>query len=106
MTKRDEAPTPTRVGSTEGLGPLPTWHSFSWNGKVAYYTADQMRTYAAQEAAAERERWRRLLTRCAQALEWYAEYLNEAPIWHCTGYEANTVNPLLADVREALGPNA
>lgn len=76
--------TPQGLALTEGLGPLPDavahvhsdgdfcqdryYGNSGW--PVALYTADQMRAYAAQERAAERERWKAMLL--AAAREAYA----------------------------------
>ena len=43
--------------SSEGLGPLPESRRHSYD---AYYSAEQMRAYAAEQVAAERERLARL----------------------------------------------
>lgn len=74
-----ESDTPAKVGFSEGLGPLPeppvfyryqfqshygpVWRSSTenWNGcpplaSEGLYSADQMRAYAAEQVAAERER--------------------------------------------------
>jgi hypothetical protein len=53
----------------------------------------------------ELEQLRALLKRTIEPLEWYAEYLNTAPVWHCTGFEANTVNSLLDELRAATKYN-
>ena len=55
--------TPREVGLSEGLGalPEPALHMVADENGVsvypAFYTADQMRAYAAAAVAAERERW-------------------------------------------------
>ena len=59
---------PTNVGSNDGLGQLPERVDLlqaTWQGDREfmrpvgdYYSEDQMRTYAAEQVAAERERWR------------------------------------------------
>jgi hypothetical protein len=54
-----ETSSPVGIGSTDQLGPLPHWamREAYQGAETRYYTADQMRTYAAQQVAAERERW-------------------------------------------------
>lgn len=47
---------PPKVGLGDGLGPLPEPAGWNDHGEYFDYTADQMRAYAAQEVAAERER--------------------------------------------------
>ena len=52
---------PAKVRLTDGLGPLPEpalWEDSIHDAPAMAYTADQMRKYAAQQVAAERERWR------------------------------------------------
>ena len=60
MTEQTDPP--TDVGSTAGLGPMPKHdHAFSDpegdEPDILVWNAESMRTYAAQERDAERERW-------------------------------------------------
>lgn len=62
MTERDEASTPTRVGLSEGLGPLPWGDIEAWlEVSDASKIASDIRAYAdaevARAVAAERQRW-------------------------------------------------
>ena len=53
--------TPAKVRLTDGLGPLPEYaHEFRprWFGDDGGFTGAQMRLYALDAVAAERERWR------------------------------------------------
>jgi len=73
-----ESSTPAVVGSNDRLGPLPTptdMLQVMWRGDREfarpvgdYYTADQMRAYAAEQVAAERER-------CAQVVRDFPHWL-------------------------------
>jgi hypothetical protein len=88
---------------SEVLGPLPepAWFAPQMITEDAY-SAAQMRAHAMQERAAERERWRGLLVRALPMLEEHAAYANSAPVWHCTGYEADTLNALIPEIESAL----
>ncbi len=73
MTK-DNCPDGSRL--SEGLGPLPYPRAesgcFGLNPDL--FTADQMRAYAAQEVAAERERWRNALSYAVKEADgWFDE---------------------------------
>ncbi len=62
----------------DGLGPLPVGAVYtralgSVGAAMYTYTADQMRAYAAEQVAAERERWRGLLEARAAGCEREAE---------------------------------
>ena len=46
-----------------------------------------------------------LLQRSLPILKEHLEYANSAPVWHCTGYEANTLNALIPEIEAVLGPN-
>lgn len=46
-----------------------------------------------------------LARRALPMLKDRADYANSAPVWHCTGYEANTLNALIPEIEAALGPN-
>jgi hypothetical protein len=62
------------------------------------------RHYWQSQVVAER-RLHDLLKRATKPMEWYLEYLDTAPVWHCTGYEASVVQPLLKEMKAALEPN-
>ncbi len=54
-----DGPKPQGLDWGDGLGPLPQWAMReAYQGtETRYYTGDQMRAYALQERAAERQRW-------------------------------------------------
>lgn len=66
---------------------------------------DDVVAYVAAAVAAESERWRGLLLRALPMLREHAEYAANAPVWHCTGYEHNTLSKLIPEIEAALGPN-
>jgi hypothetical protein len=35
-------------------------------------------------------------------LEEHQDYADSAPVWHCTGYEANTLGVLIPEIRAAI----
>lgn len=53
---------PVALGSTDGLGPLPEPQPRPGPDRLCGYSAQQMRAYAAEQVAAERERWMRAVS--------------------------------------------
>jgi hypothetical protein len=85
------------------LGPLPEYaREFRprWPGDEGGFTGAQMRVYARQERAAERERWRELARRCIAALDDYEACAYGSPP------DEDPMIKLRADLVSALGVDA
>ena len=121
MSTDDSSAAGRGSGLSAGLGLVPEWapslefseraidrfvYSQEPAGDMAAEFRADLAAVIAEAVAAERERWRNLLVRALPMLQEHADYANSAPVWHCTGYEANTLNALIPEIEEVLGPNA
>jgi hypothetical protein len=71
---------------------------------IIYARDNTIKTQAREIEAlrADAERWRALLARAMPMLEEHKDYADSAPVWHCTGYEANTLSVLIPEIRAAI----
>lgn len=94
----------TEVMQGEGLGPLPERFDVvsrqsdgGWVHGVHVWCADDMRAYAAQQVAAERELWTKAVMDVVAAVD--------ADGW-CQECSLENVRPAVAALLGLLGPNA
>ena len=102
FTSATDAAGPLGSASSDGLGPLPPHRKVTAHGRM--WTEEDMRSYAAREVAAERERLKTLAHKRAGYEA--ASAAHHAGKWHAAFENHLTRNAAMCDLIDALfGPN-